>query len=48
VSGAPSEFQEPLEQLFDPLEQTKNSTLWMSVSGLVAVTGKGSAAAPFT
>ena len=48
VSGAPSEFHEPVEQFADWFEQSKNSTLAMSESGLVAVTVSGSAAAPFT
>jgi len=48
VSGAPRELHEPVEQLEDWSEQTKNSTSTMSLSGLVAVTVNGSAAAPFT
>ena len=48
MSGEPSEFHEPLEQPDDWFEQTKNSTPAISVSGLVAVTVNGSAAALFT
>src|SRR6187200_1855764 len=48
VSGAPSELHEPPEHPVDWFEQTKNSTPSISVSGLVAVTVNGSAAAPFT
>src|SRR4051812_1915061 len=48
VSGAPSELHEPLEQLELAFEQTKNSTPSISVSGVVAVTVKGSAAEALT